>query len=152
MFNNQKASFFTNQITPKKGFYCQIFTYGPLSQRQVSREGCWWGVRDELWLWGTSSLHYELIELNLGSILRWNINEYGTTRMPAFWDTPCCLMITHTSDSQQIPNQNKTSQNYKFKKIAKNSNFEILQGTLHTTHFLKWFDKIINMNWIQTKL
>ena len=33
-------------------------------------------------------------------------------------------MITHTSDSHQIP-----SQSYKFKKIAKNLNFKILQET-----------------------
>ena len=28
--------------------------------------------------------------------------------MPAFWDTPYRLMITHTSDSHQIPSQNKS--------------------------------------------
>ena len=31
-----------------------------------------------------------------------------TTRMPTFWDTPCLPMITHTSDSHQIPSENKT--------------------------------------------
>ena len=31
-----------------------------------------------------------------------------TTRMPEFWDTPRCPMITHTSDSHQFPCQNKT--------------------------------------------
>ena len=38
-----------------------------------------------------------------------------------------------------IRSQVKTrqSQNYKFKKIAKNSNFEILQGTLQATHLQK---------------
>ena len=35
----------------------------------------------------------------------------------------------------------KQSQSYKFWKISKNSNFEILQATLHTTHLLKLFDK-----------
>ena len=30
------------------------------------------------------------------------------TRTPAFWDTPRCPMITYTSDSHQIPSQNKT--------------------------------------------
>ena len=48
-------------------------------------------------------------------------------------------MITHTSDSHQIPSQ---SQSYKFKKIAKNSNFVILQETLHATHLLKLLDKM----------
>ena len=47
-------------------------------------------------------------------------------------------MITHTNDSHQIPSQNKMqSQSYKFKIIAKNSNFKILQETLHVTHLLK---------------
>ena len=31
-----------------------------------------------------------------------------TNRTPAFWDTPHRPMITHTSDSNQIPSQNKT--------------------------------------------
>ena len=46
-------------------------------------------------------------------------------------------MTTHTSDSHQIP-----SQSYKIKKIDKNSNFEILQETLHTTHILKLLGKM----------
>ena len=46
-----------------------------------------------------------------------------TTRTPAFWDTPRRPMITHTSDSHQIPSQNNTKsklqnlknyQNFKF--------------------------------------
>ena len=51
-------------------------------------------------------------------------------------------MITHTSDSHQTQSQNKTKSSYKFKKIAKNANFETLQETLHATHFLKLFDKM----------
>ena len=52
-----------------------------------------------------------------------------TIRMPAFWDTPRCPMITHTSDSHQIPSQNKTNsklqiykncQKFKFWNFAKN--------------------------------
>ena len=34
--------------------------------------------------------------------------ETRKTRTPAFWDTPCRPMITHTSDSHQTPSQNKT--------------------------------------------
>ena len=30
------------------------------------------------------------------------------TRMPVFWDTPRRHMITHISDSHQIPSHNKT--------------------------------------------
>ena len=36
----------------------------------------------------------------------------------------------------------RQSQSYKFKKNAKNSNFEILQEPLHATHLLKLFDKM----------
>ena len=49
-------------------------------------------------------------------------------------------MITH--DSHQIPSQNKTIQSYKFWKIAKNSHFESLHSTLHTTNLLKLLDKM----------
>ena len=43
-----------------------------------------------------------------------------------------------------IRSQVKTrqSQSYKFKKIAKNSNFEILHVTLHATYLLKLLDKM----------
>ena len=50
-------------------------------------------------------------------------------------------MITHTSDSHQIPIQNKTVKITNFKKIAKNLNF-FLQETLHATHLLKLFGKM----------
>ena len=59
-------------------------------------------------------------------------------------------MITH-----QIPSQQWTKsklQIYFYKKIAKNSNFEILQETLHTAHLLKLLDTIIDMKWIQPEL
>ena len=65
-----------------------------------------------------------------------------TTRTPAFWDTPCHPMITHTSDSHQIPNQKKTKSKLQIKKNAKNSNFEIFQRTLHSTHLLMLLDKM----------
>ena len=38
--------------------------------------------------------------------------------------------------------QTRQSQSYKLPKIAKNSNFEILQQTLHVTHLLKLLDKM----------
>ena len=43
-----------------------------------------------------------------------------------------------------IRSQVKTrqSQSYKFKKIAKNADFAILQETLHATHLLKLLDKM----------
>ena len=42
------------------------------------------------------------------------------TRTPSFWDTPRHPMITHTSDSHQIPSQNKTKLKLQFlKKLPK---------------------------------
>ena len=65
-----------------------------------------------------------------------------TTKTPAFWDTPRRPMITHTRDSHQIQVKTRQSQSHKFKKIAKNSNIQILQETLHTTRLLKLLDKM----------
>ena len=62
--------------------------------------------------------------------------------MPAFWDTPRRLMITHTSDSHQIPSQKKTKSKLQILKIAKNLNFDILPETLQATHLLKLLDKM----------
>ena len=68
--------------------------------------------------------------------------QWIKTRTPAFWDTPTRLMITYTSDSHQIPSQNKTTSKLRILKIAKNSNFEILHETLHATHLLQLLDKM----------
>ena len=51
-------------------------------------------------------------------------------------------MITHTGDSHQIPSQKKTESKLQILEIVKDSNFEILQATLHTTHLLKLLDKM----------
>ena len=62
--------------------------------------------------------------------------------MPAFWETPAApwlpILVIH------IRSQVKTRQSQvtNLKKIAKNSNFEILQETLHATHSLKLLDKM----------
>ena len=48
------------------------------------------------------------------------------------------ILVIHIRSQIQI----RQSQSYKFWKIAKNSNFEILQETLHTTHLLKLLDKM----------
>ena len=52
-----------------------------------------------------------------------------------------------------IRSQVKTrqSQSYKFKNIAKNSNFEILQQTLHTSHLQKLLDKMYNYEMAPTR-
>ena len=51
-------------------------------------------------------------------------------------------MITHSSDSHQIPSQKNTKSKLQILKKAKTSNFEILQETWHTTHLLKLLDKM----------
>ena len=51
-------------------------------------------------------------------------------------------MITHTSDSHQIPSQNKRKSKLQIKKNAKNSNLKFLQETLHVTHLLKLLDQM----------
>ena len=58
-------------------------------------------------------------------------------------------MITHTSDSHQIPSQNKTKSKLQF---LKNSNFEILQQTLHATHLLKLLDKMYKYEMDPTRI
>ena len=61
-----------------------------------------------------------------------------------FWDIPAApwlpipVLVIHIRS--QI--KRRQSQSYKFWKIAKNSNFEILHKTLHTTHLLKLLDKM----------
>ena len=67
-----------------------------------------------------------------------------TTRTPAFWDTTppppapwLPILVIHIRSYVK----RKQCKNYKFKKIAKNSNFNLLQWTLHATHFLKLLDQ-----------
>ena len=75
------------------------------------------------------------------------------TRMPAFWDTPRHPMITHTSDSHQIPSQNKTKSKLQIsKKLPK---IQILKfcKKLYTRHtFWSCWIRCMNMKWIQPKL
>ena len=61
-----------------------------------------------------------------------------STRTPAFWDTPYCPTITHTSDSHQIPSQNKTKSKLQ---IQKDWNFA-RNFTCDTTHLLKLLCKM----------
>ena len=49
-------------------------------------------------------------------------------------------MITHTSDSHQIPSQNNTKS--KLQILKKLPKLQILQETLHATHLLKLLDKM----------
>ena len=65
------------------------------------------------------------------------IKTTRTTRTPVFWDTLCRPMITNTSDSHQIPSQNKTRSKSQILK-----KFEILQAALHASHLVKLLDKM----------
>ena len=56
--------------------------------------------------------------------------------MPAFWDTHSHPMITHTSDSQQIPSQKKTKSNLPIlKKCQKFKFFNFARNILRDTPF-----------------
>ena len=71
-----------------------------------------WPIRNNLTsTWPRSWLHQPTNKPKLRPKLS-NIDQMNkkirTNRMPAFWDTPRRPIITHTSDSHQIPIQNKT--------------------------------------------
>ena len=81
-----------------------------------------------------------LISLEMLRVLTWTVStgtgaciteKTRTTRTPAFWDTPRCPMITHTSDSHQIPSgeQNKVKV-INLKKLPK---FQIIKFALNFT-------------------
>ena len=84
-----------------------------------------------------------------------------TTRTPAFRDTPRCLMITHTSDSHQIPSQNKTKSKLqslkqdkvtKFKKMTKIQILEFCKKVYTRHTFRSCLIRCIYIKWIQPKL
>ena len=77
-------------------------------------------------------------------------DETRTTRTPAFWDTPRHPMITHTSDSHQIPSQNNTKSKSQILKNCQNFKFCKKLCTRHT--FWSCFIRCINMKWIQPEL
>ena len=112
----------------------------------VAKELCYHNNLDDFILWELSNSFYlsstELIHMCTLWQLELEQLERLRSEIPptATW---LHILVIH------IRSQGKTrqSQSYKFKKIAKNLNFEILQETLHTTHLLKWLDKIKIWNW-----
>ena len=70
------------------------------------------------------------------------LTKTRTTRMPAFWDTPATSWLPTLVIPIRCQVKRKQSQSYKSYEIAKNSNFRMLQATLHVTHLLKLFDKM----------
>ena len=92
----------------------------------------------------------EKIISHFSSYLAWEsgtIWNTGSTRTPAFWDTPRRHMITHTSDSHQIPSQNKTKSKLQILKNCQKCKFWKKLYTWHT--FWGCLKRCINMKWIQ---
>ena len=73
-----------------------------------------------------------------------NLVTQGTSLSAVLVQTQFSWNIVSSSSKVFIRSQVKTrqSQSYKFKKIAKNSNLEILQDTLQGTHLLRLLDKM----------
>ena len=101
--------------------------------------------------WGFPSIS----PIDFNSSMQWNQLKHSwietrTTRMPAFWDTPSHPMITHTSDSHQIPSQNETKSKLQ---IFKNYQKYKFWNKLHMRHS-SWscLIRCINMKWIQPEL
>ena len=101
-----------------------------------------WGNTYNNWCTQVSILHLGW-SVKIKELFNWLDMRGGkirTTRTPAFWDTVPWLPILVIHIRSQV--KTRQSQSYKFKKIAKNPNVEILQETLHATHFLKLLDKM----------
>ena len=76
-----------------------------------------------------------------------------TTRTPLFWDTPHRPMITHTSDSHQIPSQNKTKSKLQILKNCRKFKLCNFAKKLYMWHtFWSCLIRCINMKWIQPEL
>ena len=67
---------------------------------------------------------------------KWKFNPIWT-RTPAFWDTPRPPMITHTSDSHQIPSQNNTKSKLQILKNCQNFNFLDPTRTVEATELTR---------------
>ena len=88
---------------------------------------------------GQIYLHYNETILHFGNIY-WNsqhshssqIRKTRTTRMPAFWWYPCCLMITHTIESYSIPSQNKTTSKYRYFEVKLTFQILTVRGQQHS--------------------
>ena len=66
---------------------------------------CW---ESEIYLFVSRPKNYPAVSFFCVSGQCYDITKTRTTRTPAFWDTPRRPMITHTSDSHQIPSQINT--------------------------------------------
>ena len=87
-------------------------------------------------------LHWQLFAL-WHQVITWN-NVDKSHDIILMVQCKTAVWPVHTSDSYQIPSQNKTKSKLQILKncLAKNSNFEILQETLHATHLPKLLDKM----------
>ena len=89
--------------------------------------------------WQALSLWFQIVAVCPTSKFKSKLEQLERLRSE---DTPRCLMITHTIESYWIKVKRRQSQSYKFKKIAKISNFWILKRALQSTHLLKLLDKM----------
>ena len=60
-------------------------------------------------------------------------------------------MSTHTSDSHQIPSQNKTKSKLQIYKNCQKFKFQNFASNFHATHFLGLFDKMYKYEMNATK-
>ena len=75
-----------------------------------------------------------------------------TTRTPAFSDTPRRPMITHTSDSHQIPSQSKTKSKLQILKNCQKFKFAICKKLYMRHTFWSCLARCVNMKWIQPEM
>ena len=104
------------------------------------------GSCKEFWKWGSGIQN--LLENGVLKVSK--LKKKNRTRTPSFWHTPRHLMITHSSDSHQIPSENKTKS-----KLRSLKNCQIFKfcKKLYTRHTC-WscLIRCINIKWIQPKL
>ena len=131
----------TNLAACVATIFCNEFSYGNVNI--VSNNNLQLSKRK----WGT---YGSWLILQFNKSLLFTGNKTRTTRMPAFWDTRHHHRITHTSDSHQIPSQNKTKSKLQ---LLKDCQKVKLCKNLYTRHtFWRCSIRCINMKRIQPEL
>ena len=116
-----------NKSTCSRVNHLPSYTWLPEAWPAAARRSHWWSCMPSRHYAATQRyMHYKLEQL-----------ERLPSEIPPAspWLPPLGIHIRSQVKTRQ-------SQSYKFKKIAKNSNFAILQETLHATHLLVLLDKM----------
>ena len=81
-------------------------------------------------------------------------SETRTTRTPAFWGYPHCLMITHTIESDWIPSQKRTKSKFQIQRICQNFKFFNFEKKINYTRHTFWscLIRCANIKWIRRVL